>query len=82
MVSENVTRHAGLFDADERARRIGQRGLVVWLTGLSGSGKSTVAVGGVGKGGASAAPHRCRMCLDHHDGASQRIVPGQSPAPP
>jgi bifunctional enzyme CysN/CysC len=29
--------------AVERARRLGQRGLTVWLTGLSGSGKSTIA---------------------------------------
>lgn len=28
-----------------RAARLGQRGVVVWLTGLSGSGKSTMAVG-------------------------------------
>jgi bifunctional enzyme CysN/CysC len=29
--------------AADRARRMGQRGLTVWLTGLSGSGKSTIA---------------------------------------
>ena len=29
--------------AVERARRLGQRGVTVWLTGLSGSGKSTIA---------------------------------------
>ncbi len=29
--------------AVDRARRMGQRGLTVWLTGLSGSGKSTIA---------------------------------------
>lgn len=28
-----------------RAVRLGQRGVVVWMTGLSGSGKSTMAVG-------------------------------------
>jgi adenylyl-sulfate kinase len=28
-----------------RASRLGQRGVVVWMTGLSGSGKSTMAVG-------------------------------------
>ncbi len=28
----------------ERERLLGQRGVVVWLTGLSGSGKSTIAV--------------------------------------
>ena len=29
----------------EREERLGQRGVVAWLTGLSGSGKTTVAVG-------------------------------------
>ncbi len=28
-----------------RAERLGQRGAVIWMTGLSGSGKSTMAVG-------------------------------------
>jgi adenylyl-sulfate kinase len=28
---------------DERERRLGQRAVTVWLTGLSGSGKSTIA---------------------------------------
>lgn len=35
--------HAGLLTDRERTRRLGQRGAVVWLTGLSGSGKSSVA---------------------------------------
>jgi adenylyl-sulfate kinase len=42
-MSRNVTRHRGLVDPDERARLLGQRGAVIWLTGLSGAGKSTIA---------------------------------------
>ena len=40
MVSSNVTWHGGEVRLDERPHR----GATVWLTGLSGSGKSTVAV--------------------------------------
>ena len=36
--------HPGSADAALRARCAGQRGLTVWLTGLSGAGKSTIAV--------------------------------------
>lgn len=44
MTSErNLTRHAGLVTADDRARVTGHRGATVWLTGLSGSGKSTLS---------------------------------------
>ena len=43
-MTEHVTWHAGVIDADEREARLGHRGAVLWLTGLSGSGKSTVAV--------------------------------------
>lgn len=39
----NVTRHAGLVSPEDRAAAIGQKGATVWLTGLSGSGKSTIA---------------------------------------
>lgn len=39
-MSEHVTWHAGAVTAAER----GSAGATVWLTGLSGSGKSTVAV--------------------------------------
>ena len=35
--------HPGVVTERERTRRLGQRGAVVWLTGLSGSGKSSVA---------------------------------------
>ena len=39
----NVTRHSGTVTRDDRARVLGQRGCLIWLTGLSGSGKSTIA---------------------------------------
>ncbi|MBL9077503.1 MAG: adenylyl-sulfate kinase [Planctomycetes bacterium] len=39
----NLTRHAGAVTRQDRERRLGQRSAVVWFTGLSGSGKSTVA---------------------------------------
>ena len=40
----HITWHAGHVERADRERRLGQRGAVVWLTGLSGSGKSTIAV--------------------------------------
>ncbi len=43
MSGRNLTRHRGLVDPDERERLLGQRGAVIWLTGLSGAGKSTIA---------------------------------------
>jgi bifunctional enzyme CysN/CysC len=42
-VTQNVVRHEGQLDRDERWSALAVRGAVVWLTGLSGSGKSTVA---------------------------------------
>jgi bifunctional enzyme CysN/CysC len=41
--SENVTEQAYEIDADKRAAQKGQIGKVLWFTGLSGSGKSTIA---------------------------------------
>ena len=41
--SENIVRHAGLVLPQQRWRLLGHKGCVVWLTGLSGSGKSTIA---------------------------------------
>lgn len=38
-----VTRHAFAVDRAQRERLNGLRGVVVWLTGLPGSGKSTIA---------------------------------------
>jgi len=41
--SGGVVWHHGLVDPQQRANVTGGRGLTVWLTGLSGSGKSTIA---------------------------------------
>jgi adenylylsulfate kinase len=41
--SSNVKWHHGELAEDERQRLLGGPGCVVWFTGLSGSGKSTVA---------------------------------------
>ena len=41
--SPNVVWHPGHLSRDERWQAIGWRGATVWFTGLSGSGKSTVA---------------------------------------
>jgi adenylylsulfate kinase len=40
----NIVWHAGTVTREERERLNGHRGCIVWLTGLSGSGKSTIAV--------------------------------------
>ena len=40
----NVTWHAGDVTRDDRNQLLGQKGATLWFTGLSGSGKSTVAV--------------------------------------
>lgn len=42
--NENIVWHPNKVSAEDRQRVLGQRGLVVWFTGLSGSGKSTIAV--------------------------------------
>lgn len=42
-MSTNLTWHHGELDPDARERIFGHQGACVWLTGLSGSGKSTVA---------------------------------------
>ncbi len=41
----NITWYQGNVTREERRANIGQRGATVWLTGLSASGKSTLAVG-------------------------------------
>jgi adenylylsulfate kinase len=41
--SSNVVWHAGQVGRVHREKLLAQRGCVVWLTGLSGSGKSTIA---------------------------------------
>lgn len=42
-VSKNIFWHHGKLDAQTREEKLKQKGAVVWLTGLSASGKSTVA---------------------------------------
>ena len=41
--SENIFWTRGKMTAEQREKRFGHPGCVIWLTGLSGSGKSTVA---------------------------------------
>jgi adenylylsulfate kinase len=41
--STNITWHAGAVTRDDRQRLLKQRGVTLWLTGLSASGKSTIA---------------------------------------
>ena len=43
--STNISWHEGQIFRADRETVLGQRGVTVWLTGLSGSGKSTIAVG-------------------------------------
>jgi len=40
----NITWHPHQVSREDRERLLGQKGVTVWLTGLSGSGKSTIAV--------------------------------------
>lgn len=42
--NENIIWHPNKVSSEDRKRVLGQKGLVVWFTGLSGSGKSTIAV--------------------------------------
>jgi adenylylsulfate kinase len=42
-VTANVVWHGGAVGPEDRARLLGHQGALVWLTGLSGSGKSTIA---------------------------------------
>lgn len=44
MKATNVTWHDGAINKDDRRKKFGQRSFVIWFTGLSGSGKSTVSV--------------------------------------
>jgi adenylylsulfate kinase len=39
----NITWHEGHVGRDERERLLRQKGALIWFTGLSGSGKSTIA---------------------------------------
>jgi len=42
-LSDNIVWHATTIGRRDREARLGQRGTVIWLTGLSGCGKSTIA---------------------------------------
>jgi len=42
-MSTNLTFHAGSVEAQERVSLLKQKGVTIWLTGLSASGKSTIA---------------------------------------
>lgn len=44
MANENIVWHKNKVSYEKRCKILGQKGLVVWFTGLSGSGKSTIAV--------------------------------------
>ncbi|MBI4716679.1 MAG: adenylyl-sulfate kinase [Planctomycetes bacterium] len=39
----NITWHEGHVGREEREKLLNQRGALIWMTGLSGSGKSTIA---------------------------------------
>src|SRR6056297_3103219 len=41
---DNITWHKGKIEYKDRCNNLGQKGIVIWFTGLSGSGKSTIAV--------------------------------------
>ena len=40
--SKNITWHHGLVEREEREKRNKNKGVILWYTGLSGSGLSTV----------------------------------------
>jgi len=42
-MATNITFHPGSVTSSERSEFLGQRGITIWLTGLSASGKSTIA---------------------------------------
>jgi len=42
-VSQNIVKSRSLVSPADREKLLGQKGATIWLTGLSGSGKSTVA---------------------------------------
>ncbi|AJG40177.1 adenylylsulfate kinase [Thermotoga sp. RQ7] len=41
--AKNIVWHEGKVKKEDREKLLGQKGVVVWLTGLSGAGKSTIA---------------------------------------
>jgi adenylylsulfate kinase len=42
-VPTDITWHAGVVSRNDRQRLLGQKGVTLWLTGLSAAGKSTIA---------------------------------------
>jgi len=42
-MSTNLTKHSFLVSREQREKNNGHTGIVIWFTGLSGSGKSTIA---------------------------------------
>ncbi|EPY50344.1 adenylyl-sulfate kinase [Schizosaccharomyces cryophilus OY26] len=42
-MATNITFHPGSVTRDERTKFLGHQGMTIWLTGLSASGKSTIA---------------------------------------
>jgi len=44
MKSKNITWHDSGITKEDREKKSGHKGAVIWFTGLSGSGKSTIAV--------------------------------------
>jgi bifunctional enzyme CysN/CysC len=43
VVAENITFHPSSLSREERRQALGTSGATIWMTGLSGSGKSTIA---------------------------------------
>jgi len=43
-VATNITVHEGTVSPEDRMKNMGQKGATLWFTGLSASGKSTIAV--------------------------------------
>jgi bifunctional enzyme CysN/CysC len=43
VVAENITFHPSSLSGEERRQALGTSGATIWMTGLSGSGKSTIA---------------------------------------
>lgn len=42
-MSKNIVWSESIIGRKERESMLGQNGVVIWMTGLSGSGKSTIA---------------------------------------
>lgn len=43
--AKNIVWHEGIIRKEDRERLLNQKGIVIWFTGLSGSGKSTISRG-------------------------------------